>query len=673
MENNNTKQPALQPHTTFSDMSLDEFIHRILPTLKKPLYQRAMYWLLNKDPKKTHIPNCKDFVDFVRKHNAAVQRIHLAVNGKEMSLMDGNNRIHALLLCIERPYKLYPEYYLNVFSKIDNLFPPNKDTLKNNNRLKEFFENASYRTIRNWTDLKNGFGTEIYDNIIKHNMANEDFIEFTEIVSDLKNKWGPNKTDSSQSIDLLKDIKLSFAQYHNYTVEQQIQTFEDTNRYDSTMTKRDAISANLCFVNAPMNDEWKNKLCKYAESYLNNKRSNVEVLINLPNDKRINIKELKAFDYLVALNDSLSEEYDLFCKYNDFCEIKKGGGNNKTVLPVIFDLFNSMYNINFTSQVYGDEINKSLFTKENIDDFNCRFPRACKLLRETLDDMYPDKIEEELFNKNDLRYGKNFDKTKLLIIFTLIIKEQKQGCYTNDIEIKKCLKKCLFFHFFRIKFNKYNYDEEKKARYEALDDMLNEKEKRGHLKTFIPKTKKKSLFKIAEKITKPIFKELLNQINKEIINQIEYSKKNKRKKHNYFKKVMMTMFYFSKMPNEFLTNNVKYEIDHLIPHSIHWDEKSEIDICRLGNLVPVLKGLNQARKNGDISIYYSQNYYKFSKNLNSLLYSKEEYNRIVTYVKSHSNNVAHFLSNDAIQIYNHRCSKNEEHYINNFLDVIYTN
>lgn len=198
MENNNTKQPEPQPYTTFDDMSLNEFINIILPTLKKPLYQRAMYWLLTNDPKKTHIPNCKDFIDFVRKHNAAVQRIHLAVNGKELSLMDGNNRIHALLLCIEKPYKLYPEYYLNVFSKIDDLFPTDKDssTLKNNNKLKEFFENASYRTIRYWTDLKNGFGAEIYDNIIKPARAgraacgNEDFIEFSEIVCDLKKKWG---------------------------------------------------------------------------------------------------------------------------------------------------------------------------------------------------------------------------------------------------------------------------------------------------------------------------------------------------------------------------------------------------------------------------------------------------------------------------------------------------
>ena len=55
---------------------------KILPYLSKPLYQRAMYWLLHYDPKKDKIPNCRDFIMFVCKHGAAIQRIHMGISEK---------------------------------------------------------------------------------------------------------------------------------------------------------------------------------------------------------------------------------------------------------------------------------------------------------------------------------------------------------------------------------------------------------------------------------------------------------------------------------------------------------------------------------------------------------------------------------------------------------------
>ena len=50
---------------------------------------------------------------------------------------------------------------------------------------------------------------------------------------------------------------LSFARYHNYTTEEQLKTFEDTNRYDSTMSKRDALSAKLCYSTVTIEENFK--------------------------------------------------------------------------------------------------------------------------------------------------------------------------------------------------------------------------------------------------------------------------------------------------------------------------------------------------------------------------------------------------------------------------------
>jgi hypothetical protein len=440
------------------------------------------------------------------------------------------------------------------------------------------------------------------------------------------------------------------------------------------MSKRDAISANICFVDAPMEDDMKRELCKYAELYLDNKRSAVEDIINLNNEKRAEIRELKAFDYLVALNDYCAETFGLFLNYIDFCESKKGGGNNKNILPVTFDLFNSMYNPNFTSK-NGDEINRSLFTKDNIHDFNHKFVNACKLLRLTLNEMYPDKIEQDLFGNKAYLKGKKFDKTKLLIILTLIIKEQNEGSY--DADISKALKICLFFHVFRKQFSK-NYNEDILARYQRQDYILNNDEKRGHLKSYIPKAQAKSLITASQRITRDVFNELLNQLNEENINPTDFTHKNTRKKHNYFKKVMMTIWYARHMADMYLRENIKYEIDHMIVHSVKWNNPGELDLCRLGNLIPVLKGINQERKNSDMSIYYNTSERKkFSSHLTPIIYSNEDYHKLVTYEKRGSNMVAHLRNDDvnnqedAIAFYNVRSAENERDYINNFLDELY--
>ena len=159
---------ATQKYTDFTNINVQEFMVKIRPYLSKPLYQRAMYWLLMYDPNKEKIPNCRDFITFVCRHSAAVQRIHMGVSGEKMSLIDGNNRINALLLCLENPYKLFPDYFNEVFDIIDKMFSKETETsIINNKTLKDFFKNIKYKKLRNWTDSKNGFGTHIYETIIK--------------------------------------------------------------------------------------------------------------------------------------------------------------------------------------------------------------------------------------------------------------------------------------------------------------------------------------------------------------------------------------------------------------------------------------------------------------------------------------------------------------------------
>lgn len=650
--------------TDFKDINIKTFIRDVLPHLSKPLYQRAMYWLLTKDSCKPKIPNCRDFVDFILLHNAAVQRIHMAIVGEERSLMDGNNRINAIMLCLKYPYILFPEYYKELFQTIDNMFPSDKDddTFNNNNTLKEFFkETADYSKIRGWSDLRNGFGKHIYQTIIRQNVKGDAIYEFNDVICNLKWKWGKSKIDPNEPINLLEDVRLSFVEYHNYTVEQQVKTFEDTNRYDSTMSKRDAISATLCYVNADMNDEFKKQLCVHACKYLRNKCSDIERKIGIINEKR-EINDLKAFDYLVALNDLCSERYGLFDSYIEFCKSKKGGGNNKNIMPIIFDLFNFIYNENFTN-VVGCEINSSLFTFDNNNAFNNIFVNACALFSDTLNIMYPATIEKEVFGKN-WNTGKKIEKTRLLILLTSIIKDQTRGVCDEDIQ--KSLKTVLFYHTF-IKELKKTCDDEGKIQKYQNNDMLGDKDIKGNIKTILPNVK--SIVTESEKIDRQLFGELLCDINVLHIKPTQLSKKS-RKKLSWFLKTMMVSLYSRKMPLMYLKPGTMYEREHIIPFSTICDLPTEIDLNRLGNIVPILKGMNKNRDNKHIRIYYEKNK-NFIKHLHPLIYSIDEYDRTVEYVKVKKKDKPKFISDDAIKSYKRKCLKNELCYINNFLDGLF--
>jgi len=663
-------QTRLSTCTTFEDMNLSEFITEILPRLYKPLYQRAMYWLLTSDPRNKKIPNCRDYIKYIFKHSAVVQRIHVAATGCKRSLIDGNNRINAILLFIKLPYKLFPVYYDELFSLIDKLFPPtgaDDDDNKYNKKLKDFFENAHYSTIVEWSDLKSGFAShpDIYEDIIKPHVNKDMIYEFSECICRIRMKWGKNKTKKGKCINLLEDVKISFAIYHNYTVDEQVNTFEETNRYESSMSKRDAISASLCYVNADMDEQFKKSLYVFIEKYLQNKPSDIEKLIGIDKEERV-IKDIMAFDFLVGLNDLCSERFKLFNNYNEFCSNKNGGGNNKNVMPIIFDLFNYLYNPHFTENT-NSEIYSSLFTFDNNNDFNNKFVEACDVISSALKEMYPIKYEKERFVKNnDLSFGKKIDKTRLLVLLTMIIKEQKHGTINEDI--KSSLKIVLLFHYFVKELKAKCKNEDIIHKFENKD-ILRDKEIKGNIKTLLPKVNKKCIIDRSKEITRELFYGLLCILNKFSIKPCLNSSKKSRRSLRYYDIMMMISAYYRKMPLEYI-NNHDFQTEHIYPHSTSWDSQLEVDIDRLGNRIPILKNINNDRKNKHINCYYN-NHYNFIKHLQPFICTEEEYDRTVEYVKINRFTKPKFKDNDAIDFYKQQCYQNEYNYINNFLDGLY--
>ncbi len=91
---------------------------------------------------------------------------------------------------------------------------------------------------------------------------------------------------------------------------------------------------------------------------------------------------------------------------------------------------------------------------------------------------------------------------------------------------------------------------------------------------------------------------------------------------------------------------------------------NDIDIDRLGNVIPIIDELNSKRKDKHISEYKKHDENNFITFINKIIPSEEVYNSII----NHSTRKPTIIDNDK---YNKLCDKNEEEYLNNFLKCIY--
>ena len=124
-------------------------------------------------------------------------------------------------------------------------------------------------------------------------------------------------------------------------------------------------------------------------------------------------------------------------------------------------------------------------------------------------------------------------------------------------------------------------------------------------------------------------------------------------------KCLMSYYYKECVSNNYLNN--EFSIEHIIPYSTTWLEDN-IDINRIGNLVPIIKSMNNQRKNLHIDYYTTKNptYTSFIKSIPSI----KEYDSIIRH-NTGDNQIIN------INNYNKMCEKNEKIYLENFLNILF--
>ena len=596
-------------------------LHTKISIITKPKFQRDKRWLIlpHKNKKK---PNYKDYMRFLIKNKNSVFPISLGteiVNSEEKFIViDGNNRINALITFLNTPYKLFPEYYEKLFNLLSNYDIDAEKCIY-------FFKNLDYKTISCFRRLN-----DIIPNDIKLVIGDSNLFGVVEdALVDIQN----NFLIDGKTYDT--NIVLSMNIFKGGSYKQYCKIFEDINKHSSSLSENELLSAILFNTQIYINDsDLQYQIShKIIDFYKN--RGCDEVLQHYEIED-VNDFSINAFDFIVGFQNYCNERYYVIPKFDT------------SGLSLFFKLFKI---------IYGD-IDSNLFTDENIADFCFKIVFACDILSKSYEKIFPLNINENLFSKNAVSTSKLLKKNNMTIIFTTIIASKNQydqNTLINNIRIS------VIYHLLTNARYLKHIDKEHLTILKHIDKI--EYIAGGkYIECICYRIYHKNEYSlIFNEINKNRFTELIQICIRSLVKEKTYDevrKNKKRRKLNLVDKVLLCNYWNRNMPNKFIKKN--YSIEHITPFSSQWEDNISID--RLGNLFPTLDKINKKRSNKNLEIY-SKKYPNFTENIKDLL-PLEQYANINKLEKRKTS----IINN---KLYNEYCLNNEEIYINNLINELY--
>lgn len=597
--------------------------------IKKPKFQRKKKWTIDKQ--KASIPNEKEYISFLIRN---LNSVHPITVGKEndntLSNIDGNNRINAFIHYLKAPFEIFPEKLEEINKFIDSLtivdFPKEE--------LKRIISQITYPDLMDY-QLRNYFTKkypDIYNNYIKNNIRDEIETHYENLVNSMKIK-------EIKRFD--KDVLINTNIFEGYTIEELAKVFEDINRYSGNLTETEILASRLYITN---DFEIKDSVIK-AEiisrvKKIYQKRTDNEVLTCYTFDE--NKDKLNAYDFIIGFQDYI----------NYVCPLIKEVDDDNKGLSLFFKFYKLLY----------EGISPEFFTTENVNSFINTVSDSARIFNKIKDTVFSNNPENPTIFDNCNKRLSCLNKNALIMIMSTIFGYLKKK--VEDDIIVNSLEKAIIFHFCISEIS--NNDEKEKWR---MYDKINY-EKGGSQSTNQSKDLYNNPYSIDAKITRDKMKELFDYLNSENIKEELFElrdngkpKNDKRRRRKLFEKFLYSYYFKNKVPTKFLQE--KFWIEHVFPFSSSYDNE-RIDIDRLGNTVPIIDTINNKRKTKHISEYeILDKSYGFIKFMD-ILPEKEKYDEII----SHEVRKLKIIN---IEKYNEICKRNEELYINVFLNSIYKN
>lgn len=336
-------------------------------TLIKPRIQRPKRWV-NKDSDGLGKTNSMDFIKFIIKTGNTVNPLLLVekiVNGKKSLLViDGNNRVNAILLFIQSPLYFYSEYIPSSFS------PCMKELLEK----QPLVEILKCRNFKTYCKL--------------HNMMDEykDSLEL-----DLDTEFD-DMCDKLHSMRFL-DIKVPITRFENISSDNIKEIYEGVNKGGVKLTKQEILaSTTSTYKYLPHQLTRYNELLIKVQMYYDDMTEKEMLKVQDREDEGMNM-----FEVLLGFQMLLSEQY----KFMQQPGLKE--------LDIVFKCYEMIYG---TFETYN----------ENIDGFLRVFQILCDYLAKIHSCFYNKHISYASIEKCNL----NIKGNSLCILLILLYKNKDE-------------------------------------------------------------------------------------------------------------------------------------------------------------------------------------------------------------------------------------------------------
>ena len=606
-----------------------------LGAIIKTKYQRRLRWtrLPSKNVEKASM---REFIDFLYRVKNTVQPISFSekIEGgkKTYENIDGNNRINAIWTFIKHPFSIYPEYLAPINTLISQI---QELTSAEQTILSDFIAKLSYKQISQFRRQCDLYATNPEIEALFDKLPNKILRELETHLIQIQNALLLPGGD-----DFEKTVLININVFENATTEEMCRVFSDINRYAGGLAFIELLASDLYHTQiAIKNPDHNYEIRKTVKAYYDTKNVTGEILSGFtvsPED--LHTFPLNGFDCIVGIQNYCSRKF-----------------------PNTIVLFESEKSLSICFKLYRlvfGELTIHTVTSENMNRFTENAISATEILAQTMDDIFPRNIDETIFNQQGKRESVGLCNTQLLLVLSAIIGFSNQAMPPAEIVCK--IKRALIYNYMA---NHIDANDDMSESYK-LHNALSIERRENRSETYAMKILNEPDLLVQgldeDRMRAIVTLALKSNIKAESITAKK--SKNKRRKLTLIDRLITSAYFRKHVSHSYLGK--PFSNEHLIPFSSCWEPNVAIDIDRLGNLVPMLAGLNKGRGNGPISYYYEKEpvYCTFFK---TLMPSQEEYEALIQYVKK-----VPFIQH--VDAYNAFCERNESAYIDTFVKSIYT-
>lgn len=513
--------------------------------LLKPQMQRSACWYFM--PSKTEDrTNNYDFIKFITQAGNLVnplimlERIHN--NSKKLFMVDGNNRLNAIINFIKFPLKLIGGDLLSMDFLAEFRHELSKISLA---------ELLEYPSLTELCEIKG---------LLHILEKNSETFPRVDMIRSYKDTISRLRSMSFMTIEV------PITKFEGLSDKQLVELYAGLNRTGVKLTEQDILASTTSFITYNA-DEISNylELREIATKYYNNMNDNEVLAVDFK------IDSLNLFEVITAMKVKLRNEYSFLPSY----------GNNTQKLEFLFQWYRYLFG--------------EFETKINIDEFQKNVFMIFDIVARIVKNMFVKEIKSKMLSDKKVSLGKQH----MTIIFLYLYKRINPISRKIDKNHIDCVMRNIYY------VQVLEYCASKKIARASSEKNTVFKGRAG-IVTAADKLKKSGFNANDIDLSAPSREQFTELVNYAMEGSVEEPKKSrsKRKPVNKFYAMLLSEYFRSVVPLSQL-ENVK-DVEHIIPFSSKFVEGKLGDIDRIGNLTLIDHEVNSKRGNQRITDEFIQ-------------------------------------------------------------------